>query len=318
MNRISCTQFFRSVAASGTMWLALAALPLVASCGKYSDPSSRDMADMPSVTVSIEPLGYFAGAIGGDSLDVHVLLPKGSDPETFEPSTSVMRALAGSSALIMTGTLPFEKTLSDNIAANNAGLRIFSSGKGIEPIFGTHSHHSGGEDHSHSHGDEPDPHIWSSVKNARVIAGNILQALLEVAPEHAGYYTARHAELAARLDSLDRAFTEALAPLPSRAFVVWHPSLSYFARDYSLHQIALNAENKETSPLRAGRILSAAAAEHPAALFIPEGLRNGQVESAARELNLNPVAVNLMSADWIADMKKVADTLSATANTNSR
>ena len=52
----------------------------------------------------------------------------------------------------------------------------------------------------------------------------------------------------ARLDSIDNAITARLAPHKGDSFIVWHPSLSYFARDYGLNQVVVGgSEHKESS-----------------------------------------------------------------------
>lgn len=284
-------------------------------CSRNAGEGSGD--PLPQITVSIPPLEYFARAIGGDSISVTTLLPAGTDPETFDPGTSVMRALGKSGALAVTGTLPFEEALTANLRANNSGLRIFDTGKGIVPIYGTHSHsaaeaehHRDAGDHASHSSEEVDPHIWTSVKNASVIARNMLNALTEIAPEHAPYYQSRYDNLTGRLDSLDRALTQRLDTLPSRAFLIWHPSLSYFSRDYGLEQIALNTENKESSSQQLMAVLARARRENPSAFLLPEGTDSRQAETITAATGLRPVTVSLMSADWEKSIVDVADALS--------
>lgn len=283
----------------------------VAGCANSSESASSND-KIPMVTVSIDPLRYFAEAIGGDSIEVTTLLPQGTDPETFEPGTAVMRSLAQSKSLIQIGTLPFENALLRNVHANNPSLAIYSVNEGIEPIYGTHTHHHS-EGHNH-HADEADPHVWSSVKNAIIIANNTLKALIATAPQHADYYTLRHAQLTTQLDSIDKSYTRQLAGLPSRTFVAWHPSLSYFARDYDLTQIALNAENKETSPRRIHQLLEKANSQRPLAFIIPTDMSPNQFESTAEALSLHPTAISFMSSNWQLDMQTLVNALTGTSN----
>lgn len=280
-------------------------------CGR-SDNRTAD-SSLPTVTVSIPPLEYFAYAIGGDSINVTTLLPAGADPETFDPGTSTMRALGKSGALAVTGKLPFETSLMENLRANNSDLHLYDMGEGISPVYGTHSHHSAEESGNHHHDKtDIDPHIWSSVRNASVIADNMLAALIDIAPRHSAYYRARHAVLTHRLDSLDSSLSQRLGSMPSRSFLIWHPSLSYFSRDYNLEQIALNAENKENSSQQFLSVLSKARTGKPAAFIVPEGIDRRQTEAVTSATGLQPVSVNLMSADWENSITSVVDALTAT------
>lgn len=293
-----------------TTVMAAAILAASSSCSRTAAYQAEESADIASITVSIPPLEYFAKSIGGDSVDVTTLLPAGADPETFEPGVNVMRALSGAGAIATTGTLRFEESVLTNLQANNPDLKIFDMSDGIPLIFGTHQHASHGEE-NHNHDDgEADPHIWSSVKNARIIADNMLKALSETAPQHTGYYTRRHNALIQHLDSLDHAYSAKIHKADGNAFLIWHPSLSYFARDYGLHQIAFNVENKETSPLQLRKSLQQASGNAPLAFFIPEGTDQRRTATIAAEAGLTPVPVNLMSADWEEPLGKVADALS--------
>ena len=274
--------------------------------------ASSESGNLPVITVSIPPLAYFAEAIGGDSVEVQTLMPAGTDPETFEPGVGVMRALAVSGALALTGTLPFEDALLGNIQANNGLLKTYSMAEGIYLIHGTHRHDHGDADglrHHHDDEGDVDPHIWSSVKNARIIASNMLGALIDVAPEHKDYFTGRHDALVQHLDSLDGAFASRIAASGAKSFLIWHPSLSYFARDYGLSQIAFNVENKETSPLQLQSSLRRAAEMTPAAFFIAEGTDGRRTAAIASETGLEPVPVNLMSAQWETPLQVVTDAL---------
>lgn len=300
LNRIIAT-FNRTLAYVATGCICM--LPL-SSCRSHNGDSRGDM---PAITVSIPPLEYFATAIGGDSLEVTTLLPAGADPETFDPGTSTMKALARSGALAVCGNLPFEESLLGNLSSNNPGLRVFDMSRNIAPIYGTHSH-AEGERHNHSES-EADPHIWSSVRNGIIIADNMLAALNSLAPQHKEYYTRRHHALVSRLDSIDRSIGQKLGTDPGRAFLIWHPSLSYLARDYGLTQVALNAENKETSSQRLHSILQKTESLHPVAFIVPRGLDPRLTEGITEATGLQPVSVDLMSADWEQAIGATAEAL---------
>lgn len=282
----------------------------IASC---NDSRKKEMATdhIPTVAVTIPPLEYFAEAIGGDSLHITTLLPSGTDPETFEPGMGTLRELNRSGALVTSGELPFEHAVALKLQQNNPDLDIFPMSQGIDLIYGTHSHKHADEA-GHIHEEAADPHIWASVRNARIIADNMLGALCRIAPEHETYYRSRHSRLIQRIDSLDESFRQRLSQLPSRTFMIWHPSLSYFARDYGLRQIAFNLENKETSPLQLQQSISQANAGQPLAFFIPEGLDRRQSASITAATGIKPVGINFMSPDWENDMQTIVASLTAT------
>ena len=282
----------------------------VASCRGSSNGNADNEV---TVAVSIPPLKYFAEAIGGDSVNVVSLLNENSDPETFQPGVSTFRAIAGSRVFLGVGVLPFEEALLGNLKANNPDLKIKDVSAGIELIYGTHSH-AGVEHDGHSNDvGEADPHIWSSVKNARVIARNVLDALTEADPSNEVYFRERYDRFSERLDSFDMACSRKLEALPSRNFAIWHPSLSYLARDYGLRQIAFNLENKETSSVRLGDQIDKAKEARLSAFFVPAGINDSQTKVIAQEIGLPPVTINPMSGQWDVEINKIVNALAASA-----
>lgn len=294
------------------MPVSVAAIIGLSACTRTAS-SAGEKVGARQVTVSVAPLEYFVANIAGDSVKVTTLMEGGAEPETFQPGMGVMRDLNRSGLLLVTGVLPFERELTSNIRNNASGLKTGDAGRGVEYIYGTHSHEG---THADEHGHEgelgeADPHIWGSVRNARIMAGNTLAFLKEAFPELADYFDGRYNALCARLDSIDASYAERLAG--GQVFVIWHPSLSYFARDYGLEQIALNLENKETSPRRLKEATEHAVAHSPAALFIPEGFPTERVATIADALSVTPTEVNFMDADIERQMNRVVDALTSKA-----
>ena len=283
----------------GFATLLLTTVLTLSICSCSAPQTKCHTADKTRVTVSIPPLLYFANEIGGDSIEATSLLDESADPETFQPGVNALRAVATSQVFATVGLLPFENALISNLTANNPELKVINMSEGVDLIRGTHTHR---HDATESNEGEPDPHVWSSVRNARIIARNMLQALIEADPSHRDYFTERYSRLSERLDSLDSTIAQALDSLPSRSFAVWHPSLSYFARDYNLHQIAFNAENKETSSIRLRSQLDKAVLASPAAFFVPAGTGETQTATIAETLGLHPVTLHPMTSDWENEM----------------
>ncbi len=273
--------------------------------------------DKPVVTVSIPPEKYIVEQIAGDRYDVRSILTAGANPESYEPSMAHLLGIERSDAFLKMGMLGFEDAIVDKVHAANPDLRIFNLTDGIEPITGTHGHadRSGA---APSCPDAPDPHTWSSVANARVIAANAVSALSTIDPAGADYYAQNFSRFSERLDSLDTAIKQILAKAPSNAFVVFHPSLSYFARDYGLDQIALGVENKEQSAVDLRRRIDAAretatagsgaapSRPVPLVMLIQKDFDSSRAEALNSEIGARIVYINPMNADWIGEMLHIA------------
>ena len=273
---------------------------LVTACGR----SVHEERDVPQVTVSIPPQAWLLEAIGGDSIDINVLLATGANPETFEPGVGVMKRAAQSDVLMLSGGLAYEKQIAERMQANDAGLRIVDTSEGIVPVYGTHSH----GDHVHADG-VPDPHTWTSVRNARVIASNMLKALVEAAPEKAGYYTERARKLDERLDSMDRAIGARMDSMPSRTFLVWHPSLSYFARDYGLEQVTIGSEGREASVQGIKEIIDHAAGAGAQVMFVQADFDPSRAATLSRETGARTVTINPLDPDWERQINIITDAI---------
>ncbi|MDE7385825.1 MAG: zinc ABC transporter substrate-binding protein [Muribaculaceae bacterium] len=279
----------------------LLAVTLLAATGCGSRPDTE--ADgRRTVTVSIPPQAWLLKAIAGDSVKVNTLMSAGTNPETFEPGVNTIRNASTSDLLMLSGNLGFESTLARRIAANNPDVKVVDTSAGIDPIYGTHSHGN----HTHT---VADPHTWTSVRNARVIASNMLASLIDIDPARADYYSERAARLDAHLDSLDVAVAGRLDSLNVRSFMVWHPSLSYFARDYGLEQISLGAEGRETTIRGAQAVIDRASQRGTTVLFVQADFDSDRARSLVSETGATLITINPLDPDWEAQINIITDAL---------
>lgn len=278
---------------------------LMAACS--GSKSGGDGSDRLPVTVSLPPQAWFVEAIAGDSAEVNVLLPAGANPESFEPGMSAIKDASRSRVMILSGGLAFEHELDHKIgSAGGSDRLIINSSEGIELLYGTHDHHDGHSDHRHG---EADPHTWTSVRNGKVIATNIYNALKEADPDREPYYSVRYEALMAHIDSLDRAFASRLADRGGDAILVMHPSLGYFARDYGMRQVSIGSEGKEMSVQGLKRRLDEARSAEGGVLFVQAEFDSRQAEAVAEQVNARVEVINLLNPDWEGELTRIADVL---------
>ncbi len=284
--------------------LVIASAGLIVSCGSKVQTRHK-----PTATVSIPPQQYLLKAIAGDSITINCLLQSGSNPESFEPGIALLRSVSNSDALLLAGNLGFESAIAERVTAGNGDIAVYDTSRGIDFIYGTHDHcdHHDGDDH-HDHGGA-DPHTWTSIRNARIIAANMLDALTEIDPDNAGYYRANFDRLDSRLDSLDRATTQRLAASDDKSFIVWHPSLSYFARDYGLEQISVGQEGKETSVKAMQQRIAHALEHNVKVFFFQKEFDSRQAETLNSQIGARMVIINPMNPDWEHEIKIITDAL---------
>ena len=74
-------------------------------------------------------------------------------------------------------------------------------------------------------------------------------------------YEANYRKLHAKLVDLDNRTARRIEESGIRMFVIYHPALTYFARDYGLQQIAIEDEGKEPSARHLARLIEQARAQ---------------------------------------------------------
>lgn len=250
--------------------------------------------DKPIVTVSIEPLRWAAERLAGDKMEVHSLLGRGGNPENYEPAFSHLTSLEHSRVYMTVGNLGFEDAIRRRVEANNPDLRIVCTSDSIELIHATH----GSQDHG------ADPHVWSSAANMRVMARNMLHVLCEIDPKNADTYQRNYERLAAHIDSVNAVCDSILAPMRGSTFVVWHPSLSYFARDYGLTQLSVGAEGKEHSVGETKELLDRVKETGAQVFLIQKDFDPSQARTLARELRT--IVIDPMNYEWDTEMLHTA------------
>lgn len=289
------------------LYILILLLPaLLWSCGNSRHDNAK-----PVLAVSLAPESRLLEALAGDGYEIVTVLENGANPELFETPMGRRVAVDRSRVYFKNGGLPFEDAI---LATLPDSVRVVDLSEGITPIYGTHGHHHGHEaeereGHEHHDGEGFDPHIWTSVKNARVMASNMAQALIDLDPSQADAVNCRLAALDARLDSADRAIAARLDSAGADKFLVWHPSLSYFARDYGLTQIAVGQESKEVPVGRLKEIIDTAAADSITTFFFQKEYDSRQAETVSRELGISYETIDLLSRDWLEELNKITNVL---------
>ena len=264
------------------------------------------------LTVTIEPQRYFLEQIVGDKFQVNTLVPLGSSPETYEPSPSAMIKLGNSQAYFKVGFLGYENVWTGKLSENNPGLKIVDCSSGIEPVYGGHGHHDnshGDAYHDHDHTDAADPHVWSSAKNAVLFSQNMLNAVMELDTENADFYRANFEKLIQKITETDSVLTRLLRDIPSRSFIVYHPALAYFARDYDLEQHSIEFEGKNPSPAQMKELVDLAKSENIKTVFIQQEFDVKNTEVIAREIGAKSHTVNPLAYEWDEELIRIAQIL---------
>ncbi|MBQ9470634.1 MAG: zinc ABC transporter substrate-binding protein [Bacteroidales bacterium] len=271
----------------------------ICSCGTHRGATDA----RPTVTVSILPLKYLVERVAGDtSLRIDVLVPPGSSPELFEPTPMQLAQFSRSDLYFAIGLIDFEQALGAKLAGQERP-RLVNLSAGAELLAG-HCHHDHHEYGHHHHG--TDPHIWASCREMARMVGLVEQHLAAAYPEGAQRFAANAQAMRTELASLDARIAHMLDSAGRKHFLIYHPALAYFARDYGLTQLSVEHEGKEPSAQGMAATI-AAAREHGVGLVMVQQQFDSKSASAiADELRLPVVQVNPLAEDWPTEMLRTA------------
>ena len=267
-------------------------------CGHTPQQSEK-----PVITVTLEPLRFFTEAIAGDCFEVVSMVPKGSSPESYDPTPQQLVNLSKSQAYLRIGYIGFEQAWMKKLEANYPTMKVYDTSKGVDLIRAEGHWHG---DHYHEGGVEP--HIWNSTQNASVIADNIYAALCEMDADHQPEYKQRLDSLKQVIARTDADVRTLLANADS-TFLIYHPALSYFARDYGLHQISIEEGGKEPSPATLKTLIETCRREGAQVIFVQQEFDQRNAQLIADELGIEIVPINPLSHDWAEEMLRVANAL---------
>lgn len=288
------------------IYLLLLSTVILISCNQGEQKKNKKK-DKSIITVTLEPLRYFTEAIAGDKFTVVSMVPKGSSPETYDPTPQQLVNLSKSKAYFRIGYIGFEQTWIDKLTDNAPHLQFFDMSQGVDLIYDeshSHLHKDVKEEKStcnHSSGVEP--HIWNSPINAHIIAGNILNALCTIDKENEKVYLERYHALCRRIQRTDSLAREMLStPQRDQAFMIYHPALSYFARDYGLHQISIEKSGKEPSPAHLKELINTCKRERVRIIFIQPEFDQKNADLIAQQTRTKTVRINPLSYDWETEL----------------
>lgn len=261
------------------------------------------------VFVSIAPQKQFVQQIGGDRVEVRVMVAPGANPATYEPTPRQMAELARARIYFAIG-VPFESAWLEKIAAANPQMTVVHTDAGIEKIpMATHDHPGAAHDPD-EHG-ILDPHIWLSPPLVDIQARTVLTALQTADPPHRALYQSNYLEFATAVDRLDNRLKALFAEKAGLRFMVFHPAWGYFARAYGLEQVPIEIEGKAPKPAQLGERIEFARRAGVRVIFVQPQFSTRSAEIVAGEIGAEVVVADPLAEDWLTNLSRVADKFQA-------
>ncbi len=284
-------------------------LLLVLFLSACSNTRKNETEDKPTVTVSILPQKYFVERILGDDFKVNVMIPPGASPVSYEPTPLQMKELSNSETYIRIGHVEFEKAWMKKIRSINPDMKIIDQSVDANLIQADHKHevehdHSG---HHHHHHHGTDPHIWISPKEVTKQIELIFQYFIKKYPSLGPHLEKNYSVFQSEIDSLDLYIQNKLEPLQGKKFLIFHPALSYLARDYGLEQISIEIDGKEPTPANIREIVDIAKKDNIRVVFVQQQFSTHNAEVIAKEIDGKVVQIDPLSYQWTESIKMIVD-----------
>ena len=271
---------------------------MLASCknGNSYNNGKKDLdPNKPTVTVTIEPFRYFVEQIAGNDVNVNVMVPAGSSPETYEPTPQQMVDLSQSVFYFKVGQIGFEKTWMKKLQQNAPNMKVIDTSTGIRMLK--------------TQSGNIDPHTWMSIKSADIITSNIAKALMDKYPEKAEEYKKRLRDFRKnKLDKLQNEIDKYLSTIKGeklKSFVIYHPTLTYFAKENGLQQYAIEEEGREPSITQLKELIQRAKSEDINLIFVQKEFSNRNIQVFIDATHSKAVEINPLSYDWEGQMLQI-------------
>jgi len=284
-------------------WLSILGISalLLSACAPAT-PSATSASGRLRVVATFSVLGDLVSNVGGDAIELTVLVGPDSDTHTYEPSPSDSAALAEAQVLVENG-LELESWLDELVTASGSQATRIVAAEGISARTAEHAEEHEGEEHEgeehegeehegeegHEHG-EFDPHIWQDVANAMQMVRNIEAGLSAADPDNAAVYQSNARAYLDTLEELDTYIRSQAGSLPEdrRRIVTNHNALGYFGAAYGFTLVAdvlgtASTEAAEPSAQALAALADRIRNENVAGIFTENMVNTALADTLSRE-----------------------------------
>lgn len=229
----------------------------LAGCGAAAQGGAADTGVLKVVATIFPPYDFARSIIGGEAVELTMLLPPGVESHGFEPTPQDIRTLSQCDVLLMMGGESeawAQKVLEGVDTASMQIVRLIDcAGEALLEEEHTHeeghNHEEHGQDDAHEHA-LYDEHIWTSPVLAGRMANSIYEAMAAAAPTHADAFAANLAALQTELSALDAQLRE-IVDSGARREIVFADRFPfrYFTEEYGIaYRSAYPGCNVEAEP----------------------------------------------------------------------
>lgn len=234
------------------MLVAVLAVCALSGCGTSKSGEDTKDKKIKIVTTIFPEYDWVMQILGdkADKADVTMLLDKGVDLHSYQPSTADIAKISEADVFIYVGGESDEWVEDVLKQAKNKNLKVINLmdvmgdkakeeevKEGMQPEEEEHAEEA--KDGKEEEEVEYDEHVWLSLKNAKIFTKKIADVLSEVDKDDAKTYQANYESYAKKLDDLDKKYAEAVASAKNKTLVFGDRfPFRYLVNDYGLDYYA--------------------------------------------------------------------------------
>ena len=279
-----------------------------------------------NVVATTPMIGEFVSQVGGDNINLTVLMPPEADPHTYEPAPQDAGKIADADLVFYTGLMyepaPLIELLENSVCGAEALAEVGENVFPIEFKEGGHDDHHGEKGHDdldeeghddhdeeghddhdeeghddhdgHNHG-AYDPHFWFDPNRVAYAAEFIESKLVEFDPSNASDYEAAGSAYVTELKGLVNQVSELISSVPSqnRKLITTHESLGYLEAKFGLEVLStiipdLDSSN-EISPAQLVGVIDVIEDNNVKVIFIEAEAPSVYAETIVAETGIKAV-----------------------------
>lgn len=240
---------------------------------------------------SFSILGDLLRQVGGDRVEVEVLVGPGSDAHLYSPKPAQARQV-GQAQVVFSNGMGFDGWMGRLLKSAGFKGRHVVASEGVKPL------QSASGDHDHGHV-AADPHAWQDVARVQVYVANIAQGLCAADAAGCPAYRRNAEAYGQQLKALDQEIKQAWGaiPAPQRLVISSHDAFAYYAAAYGVRFLAPQgvSTDSEASAQGVARLIRQIRQAGARALFVESIADPRLIEQIARETGLKASSAGLYS-----------------------
>ena len=262
-----------------------------------SGGGSEDPTGTVRVIATTSILGDVVSRLGGDGIELDVMIPRGVDPHDFAPSAQQVAAISSADLVVANG-LALEEGLEDVLAqAESEGITVIKVGEEVDPLPSGETGPEPQAVEGHDHGDF-DPHFWQDPIRMKAAVDVIGLWLVTVGVAEAKDLTVEYQE---EIDATYADIVTILDRIPNerRLLVTNHDAFGYFADRYGFEVIGTiipgGSTLAESSSAEIAALVETIVANNVPAIFVENIGSAGLADILAEETGTDIEIVELTS-----------------------